>query len=61
MSITNLGKLLKCSDNNDVLTIVAKDGNDRVAISVESPGQVTQIGLLEVCEMCDRNLQSDEV
>ena len=38
MSIVNLGKLLKCSDNNDVLTIVAKDGNDKVMFAVESPG-----------------------
>lgn len=39
MNLGNLSKILKCAANDDVITIKADDGGDRVTFMFESPNQ----------------------
>ena len=36
---TNMGKILKCAGNDDIITLKAEDDGDSLALVFESPGQ----------------------
>lgn len=39
MNLTNMSKMLKCSGNDDIITIKADDGSDTVTFMFESPSK----------------------
>jgi proliferating cell nuclear antigen len=39
MYINNMSKMLKCTGNDDIITIKADDGGDNVTFRFESPNQ----------------------
>jgi proliferating cell nuclear antigen len=40
LNLTNMGKILKCAGNEDVVTLKSQDDGDMLTVMFESPNQV---------------------
>jgi proliferating cell nuclear antigen PCNA len=51
---TNMGKILKCAGNDDIITLKAEDDGDSLALVFESPGQdrIADFGELFIIYQC---------
>jgi len=50
---TNMGKILKCAGNDDIITLKAKDDGDALELVFESPGQDRIADFGKWCLICD--------
>jgi len=42
LNLTNMGKILKCAGNEDVVTLKSQDDGDMLTVMFESPNQVSR-------------------
>lgn len=59
MSVASLAKVLKCCDNNDIVTIQAEENREKIAFTIESAGELSKEYTFR--DGCSRSAQNGEV
>ncbi|KAM1152198.1 hypothetical protein EV1_034495 [Malus domestica] len=49
MNLGNMSKMLRCAENDDIITIKADDGSDTVTFMFESPNLMFPVSKLMLC------------